>query len=852
FPASLPGSQFLSSNLTTTGLRAVGKYDDFDVTAFYGTPQGRPVYEKFFGNNTQGPYVVPDVPLVPASETVWINKQKLTRGVDYTIDYTLGNLTFINRILLLTDLIEVQAQSSSSVFSTQVYGYHLDLALAGKLSPLALPTPVHAVGVGTNGLTNLPGATGPGTVNSGLPMSQTSSSGVSIPNGSMTPSASLTAGSPSLVSNSGLASTPTPVGGFQWTLGQGYMRQFEQPDANVTTATGRVAADTHIFEVDTVMNWGPALKLNGEADGSLYLSSDESIAPSKQGVAYHAQGESFQGPFHLLGKISQASPNFTNIGNPLATGNYLDWTAQADAKWGDGLFAQVDRSFQRNYATGPEDDTTTDHGEAKAKPKNFPEMDYVYYHSEEQRADPSGPFQQDDLKNTASLTSGLPGSMSLKVSALQESQTGTNLGENDSYGGRLEVASAKWKNFNFSISGEWRLNDIVEATANTLVPVSTPGTGILSQTYTYTVEGSPVSHLTLTGKGSYSNAPPGPAKANLTQSYKTDPLPWVNSNGSYSLDFQQTQALGATVPDDVHTASGSLEVTPEKWLKLSAQPSMRLDILSQSNTTISRNFHQNYKAVLTPSFGSLNSDYTLDQFWTWDTSTAGFPLNFQQQTETINVAAKKPLGKVQLEAGYKRVDQNQSNISAGNTTTTETLNQTENDSIAWNASTIFTFSLSHTYNQLNQNSPGQGNISNPLLPNGSDTFNTTYPTNSLNAFTYSHTFTGRVTEQLLKELSVYEEGGYTRTVDVLQGGTVDTYSPAAGFTWKLASVLNWTASYQYNGSSGEVSTTIQKAQTTLSAALNPGANLAANWNWTRADNPFVQSQQGTVSYTMNF
>lgn len=850
FPPTLPGSQFLSSNMTTTGLRITGRYDNFDITAFYGTPQGRPVYEKFFGNNTQGPYTIPDVPLVPSSEIVWVNKQKLTRGVDYNIDYTIGNLTFINRIIQLTDLIEIQAQSGASVYNTQVFGYHTDIALAGKLSPLSIPTPVRAVGIGPGGLTNIPGAIGAGTTNIGWPVTQTAL----IP--SPTPSATPPTGTPTLsggsIQNSGTTPTPTPFKGFQWTVGQGYLCQLEQPDPNATTSTAMVAANTHMLEVDTNLNWGPVFKMTGEADGSLYQSSDIALSPSKEGAAYRLQGESFQGPFHLLGKVLQASPNFTNIGNPLESGSYLDWTAQADYKAGDRLFGQVDRTFQRIFTTGVEDDTTTDHGEAKFKPKDFPELDYVYYQNDEERADNPGPFKQNDLRNTASVSTGLPGKLTIKASALQESQSGMDLGDNDSYGGRLELASAKWAAFNFSASGEWRLNNIVESASNTLVPTATPGNDIFSQTYTYTIEGKPVSHLTLTGKGMYSDAPPGPTKANLTQAYQTDPFPWLKSNGNYSLDFQQTQALGNETPDDVHTASGSLEATPLKWLKLTAQPSLRLDILAQYNHLVSQNYHQNYRSALMPSFVSLTTDYTLDQYWTWDSSTQGFPMNFEEQTGTLNLAAKKSMGKVQLEAGYKRVDQTQNNISSGPSTTTHTLTQTENDSIAWNANTVLTFTLSHAYNQLNQESPGQGNISNPLLPYGADTFNTTYPTNSLNGSTYSHTFTGRVAEQVTKSLSIYEEGGYTRTVDLTQGGKVDTYSPAAGFTWKASGFISWTTSYQYNGSSGEVSTTIQKAQTTLSATLSPGALLAANWNWTRADNPFIQSQQGTVSYTMNF
>ncbi len=182
----------------------------------------------------------------------------------------------------------------------------------------------------------------------------------------------------------------------------------------------------------------------------------------------------------------------------------------------------------------------------------------------------------------------------------------------------------------------------------------------------------------------------------------------------------------------------------------------------------------------------------------------------------------------------------------------KTINQTENDALAWNINPKYTLTLSHTFNQLNQSDPGQGNATNPLLPNGSDTFNTTFSTTGLNAQTFSNTFSLRIAEQVRKTFSMYQQFGYTDTTDVLQGGTVNTYSPAFGFTWKPGAFLNWTASYQFNGSSGEVSTLIQTAQSVIAATLTPGATMAINWNWTRADNPFVLSQQGTMAYTMTF
>ncbi len=836
FSASLPGSQFLSSGLSTTGLKLTGHYDNWDVTALYATPQGRPVYDKFFGNNTQGPYLIPTVPLVPGSEVVTLNGQKLARGTDYSLDYTLGQLTFISRVIQLTDVVEVTAESSSSVFNTQIFGYHADVALIGKVDSLPSSSSASPPSLVNRNFAGVP-LTVPGQPVSA--MASTSLTAAPVGGGLSTQA----------LPPQGATVSPSEV---QWVIGQGYLGQIEQPDANVTTATGQVAADTHILELDSTLNLGPRLKLSGEIDGSIQESLDPALAPSLEGAAYYLDGETFQGPFHLVGKISGTSPNFTSIGNLLTSGDTLNWMAQADYKAGANFYAQVDRTYQRNSSLGYEDETTTDHGEARDKPGGWPEFDYVYYNSQETQANPLSPMTQGDLRNTASLIWTLPASLSLKTSALQESQTGTNLGENNSYGGSAEVSSVKWKNFNFDLSGEWKLTDIVEAGTNTSVPQTAPGNNIPSQTYNFTMEGKPLDHLTLTGKGSYSNAPPGPPQAQVSATYQTDPLKWLNSNGSYSLQFQQTQALGATVPEDLHTGSGSLEMTPLTWLKLTTQPSFQLDILVPDGVTVSENLHQYYKAALTPGFGTFSADYTLDQYWTWDSSTAGFPLNFYQQTETTNLTGQKPLGQVNAQVSYKRVNEEQQNLSGGATIATQTLTQTENDAVAWTAGPIFTFTLSHTYNQLNQVSPGQGNIANPLLPYGPDTFNTTFSTNSLNAFTTAHTFSLKVNEQLSKELSIYEQGGFTETVDHLEGGTVFTYSPAAGFTWRPGNFLSWTASYQYNGSSGEVDTTIQTAQTTLSANLNSNTTLAVNWSYSRADNPFVLSQQGNASYTMNF
>src|SRR6202034_1594253 len=116
----------------------------------------------------------------------------------------------------------------------------------------------------------------------------------------------------------------SPGSGVQWVIGQGYLGQFEQPDANVTTETGQVASTTHMVELDSTLSLGPPLKLSGEIDGSVEKSSNEALAPSLEGAAYHLEAETFRGPFHLSGKISGTSPNFTSIGNLLTSGDTLN------------------------------------------------------------------------------------------------------------------------------------------------------------------------------------------------------------------------------------------------------------------------------------------------------------------------------------------------------------------------------------------------------------------------------------------------------------------------------------------------------------------------------------------------
>ena len=816
FSASLPGSQYLSSGLASSGVRVKGTYDRWNLTTLYGTPRGRAVYQKFYGTNTQGPYPINGAPIVPGSESVRVDKVKLTRGVDYDLDYLLGTLSFRNRTIQPVELVEVDFQSRSALYDTQVYGYRGEVI----------------VWKGT---------------------------------------------------------------GKSWKVGQGWLRQKEQPDAQLNTTTARAAADTHLFDLDSALDLGPKLKLGGEAAYSLFNSSDETLMASRRGGAYRLDAESFQGPFHEKGKWSRTEASFRAIGNPLASNDFHEWSAQGDYKPGAWLYAQLDRAFQETHEVGSANRNQTDHGQAKVAPwgsaqplapaavaaplpgaavpaaptpvpgKSAPgtlasaakaggplTAEYVFYRTVQDGLDPAAPFRQSDVKHTASLTFALPLHMALKASGEHEAQSGSLLGASKSRAGRAEFSSVGWKKFNFSGSAEWKLTDVAEASSNTVVGTTHVGNNQPSQSYNLAMEGKPLPKFSLTAKGLYSSDPPGPPKANVSSTYQTDPLKWLTSNGNYTLEFQQKQLAAGTSNERIHTGSGSLDLTPRGWIKLTAQPSFRLELMASPSLRVSENTRQDYRANLTPKWLGITGGYTVERFATWDPNTAGFPLNFFQKTLTANGTLRRTLGKVALEGSVKQSDQAQDTISGGTDSDRRTLTLNTQESANWTVVKGLALTGTHNFNRLKQDSPGAASADNPLLPYGADSFNTTYPTNSLNIYTKAHVFTGRVTEQVAKAISIYEEGGVTRTQDVIRGGRTMTYSPAAGFTLHPAAFLNWTGSYQFNGSRGEVATEIQKAQTALTAGLNASTNLSINWSWSKAIRPEVMSQQGTTSFTMTF
>lgn len=93
------------------------------------------------GNNSSGPYYLQSSQLVADSETVRLDGQMMRLGSDYVIDYELGSITFVNRLVPPTSSIVVSYEAlgyGGESGSLQGAGVSYDLGAYGRLGVTAL------------------------------------------------------------------------------------------------------------------------------------------------------------------------------------------------------------------------------------------------------------------------------------------------------------------------------------------------------------------------------------------------------------------------------------------------------------------------------------------------------------------------------------------------------------------------------------------------------------------------------------------------------------------------------------------------------------------------------------------
>lgn len=85
-------------NKSINGIHSIYKKENLSIKGIFAKIEAIKKINKFYGNNSQGPYKIGDTFLMPYKEKVYLNNILLNREIDYTIDYIHG-LIYFNRII---------------------------------------------------------------------------------------------------------------------------------------------------------------------------------------------------------------------------------------------------------------------------------------------------------------------------------------------------------------------------------------------------------------------------------------------------------------------------------------------------------------------------------------------------------------------------------------------------------------------------------------------------------------------------------------------------------------------------------------------------------------------------------
>lgn len=131
FSTNLQVGQFGQFARKLEGVTISGNYRDQEATAVGATSRGKFRTQRFSGiEGNQGPYRLAgadgstDIVILAGTERIWLDGERLTRGAteDYTIDYSLAELTFTPRRMITAESrIVVDFQYADFQYSRSIY-----------------------------------------------------------------------------------------------------------------------------------------------------------------------------------------------------------------------------------------------------------------------------------------------------------------------------------------------------------------------------------------------------------------------------------------------------------------------------------------------------------------------------------------------------------------------------------------------------------------------------------------------------------------------------------------------------------------------------------------------------------
>lgn len=127
---------YVNFNRNVKGGSVAFKSGPFQAKVLRTETKGSARTVSFQGTNSSGPYYLQSSQLVNGSESILLDGQPVTIGVDYVIDYEVGSITFVNRIVAPTSTVAVTYEAfdyNSSKGTITGAGLSYDFGPVGRI-----------------------------------------------------------------------------------------------------------------------------------------------------------------------------------------------------------------------------------------------------------------------------------------------------------------------------------------------------------------------------------------------------------------------------------------------------------------------------------------------------------------------------------------------------------------------------------------------------------------------------------------------------------------------------------------------------------------------------------------------
>ena len=121
---SYPYSEFVLNNKSISGIKARLFFERFEYLGVYSIPKGKSKQTEFYGDGTQGPYLLNTggYIILENTEKVLVDGVLQKRGIDYLIDIYNGEIIFLKKGITTSQKITVIYEYRENIFNRKLVG----------------------------------------------------------------------------------------------------------------------------------------------------------------------------------------------------------------------------------------------------------------------------------------------------------------------------------------------------------------------------------------------------------------------------------------------------------------------------------------------------------------------------------------------------------------------------------------------------------------------------------------------------------------------------------------------------------------------------------------------------------